>query len=161
MFEYSATQRSTKLVPGRIAIKTNAKKKDMRHWDVVTRTFLEAGKEGYSLQFEEEGIAYGVCHTLEQIDSLVLNLTKSWKTPVFLFGGRYEHVVGLPQIMPLTLYEIPFEMKKEILFEDIFVSGFVDLNGVCNTLTERGVEASLEGNGIRIKTRNGFVCFWH
>lgn len=150
LWEYFATQRSTKLMPGITAIRTSAKKRDVHHWDALTRAFLEARKEGHSLQFAEDGIAYGVCHTYEQIDSLVLSLTKSWGKTVLLYGSLHQHVIGLPRIMPFTLYKIPFELKIEIMFEDSFAFGFVDLNGVCNTLTKRGVEASWQGNGIKI-----------
>ncbi|HEX6561322.1 MAG TPA: hypothetical protein VF016_04770, partial [Nitrososphaera sp.] len=155
LWEFYARKKSTKLWPGVPAFRINTKSRDRHHWDVLSKAFLEAGKTGYSLRFAEEGIAYGVCHHYKQLDSLILGLTKSWSKPVLLFGELYEHVIGLPEIMPFTLFEIPFDLKKEILFQDCFVFGFVEMNGVCNTMTKLGVEASLEDKGIRFKA-HGF-----
>jgi hypothetical protein len=155
VWEFFAMKKSTKLWPGVPAVRTNSNTRDRHHWDVLSRAFLEAGKTGYSLKFAEEGIAYGVCHHYKQVDSLILDLTKSWSKPVLLFGGLYEHVIGLSEIMPFTLFEIPFDMKKEILFQDCLVFGFVDMNGVCNTMTKLGVKASFEDKGIKFKA-HGF-----
>ena len=150
LWEFFAKKHSAKIVPGLRAIRFNTKKRDHHHWDVLSEAFLEARKKGYSLKFAEEGIAYGVCYDPEQLESLVLSLKKSWLQPVVIFGDLYRHVNGLPEIMPFTLYDIPFDLKKEILFQDIIVFGLADLNGVCNTMTKLGVKASWD-NGIKIK----------
>jgi hypothetical protein len=148
--EFYARKRSKKVFPGLMAIRRNARKRDLHHWDTLISTWHEASKHGYALGFAEEGIAYGVCHNLRQIEAVAKGIARSWSKPkpILFTGSLDHHLKGLPEIMPFTLFEIPKELKEGILLGDVIVLSFVDFNRVCGTLSEHGFEARWEDDGI-------------
>ena len=153
LVEYYAKRRSKKLIPGITVFRRNTRRRDVHHWSELTQAAQEAGNDSYSLRFAEKGIAYGVCHSKEQIRYLVENFAKQSRKPKIFAGSLDHHVLGLPEIMPFTLFEIPFKLKEEILFADTMAFSIIDMKGVCKTLSSYGLHARLGEGSIKIKAR--------
>jgi hypothetical protein len=160
--EYRQEGKSTRLFRGRTLIRRQLHQRDAFNWKTLSEVGELALTHGYAIQFPEVGVAYAAYRDLNQTDRFVADITKKWKEPMLLGGTLDHHILGLPEILPFTLFEISLEVKKSILLGEITVATLVDLNVICRKLEKTGMRAWIKDGLLNVeKTGAELAVGWH
>lgn len=154
IYEYMEKGSSKQLVKGQQLVFYKSKRVNTYNFTSLAKACENALRDGSAIEFPEQGIAYGAYAEDSDLSKIGELLKNKWKEPHLIIGYLKDGMNFL-DILPFTCFDIPFAIKEKILFGDLNVFTLVDLNGLCKTFCDYGMEATIEVNGNVVLKANG------
>ncbi len=111
---------------------------ESRNWQSLSGVARIARDRNWSVAFPEPGVSIGVYRTRPNLHSCMNQTISEWSRTPMWFGVMTRQVDELNEIMPFTLYKIPFWLKRELLLGKMNVVTCVNEHVLASSLQKLG-----------------------